>query len=165
MKRRLVTLAAAASMLLCITTAVSWTCSAWDSNAGYVAYAYHGDAVVYKVELRRSRVRVERAAVARCPISAPWSLGYGTSPYRGTYWGNGFAGFACGHVSEGATHWWLITPLWFWLVAFAVLPARSCACALTKRRRICNASCPTCGYDLRATPDRCPECGGVPAAR
>ena len=48
-----------------------------------------------------------------------------------------------------------------WLVAAASAPL-SAAWAIRRRRvrrRHRKGHCPTCGYDCRATPERCPECG------
>jgi hypothetical protein len=63
-----------------------------------------------------------------------------------------------GHVTEFNLFliWPLVlgVPLTVWTAQFL---ARR---VFRKRNR--SGLCPKCGYDLRATPDRCPECGTIP---
>jgi hypothetical protein len=47
-----------------------------------------------------------------------------------------------------------------------MLPTATVAYMLIfRRRRVLVGRCEHCGYDLCATPDRCPECGHVPASQ
>ncbi len=46
------------------------------------------------------------------------------------------------------------------IAIFALLPAGVGLQMFRRRRRA--GLCRSCGYDLRATPERCPECGAVP---
>jgi len=43
----------------------------------------------------------------------------------------------------------------------AVLPLVWLRREIRRRRRIKAGHCLSCGYDLRASPERCPECGAI----
>jgi hypothetical protein len=63
-----------------------------------------------------------------------------------------------GRLRQG---WRAGAPFWFLVVLTAILPIKY----LLRRRRISRSrssgQCQVCGYDLRATPNRCPECGAA----
>ncbi|HEY8667494.1 MAG TPA: hypothetical protein VIL86_12565 [Tepidisphaeraceae bacterium] len=83
-------------------------------------------------------------------------------------------GFELAHVTEihseaspafsRADHFGVVLPAWFLALLFAILPAIWLRRRMILRKRSRLGLCKTCGYDLRATPLRCPECGTVPAA-
>jgi hypothetical protein len=60
----------------------------------------------------------------------------------------------------------LYVPYWLLTLITLILPL-TCTTSWIRRqvqaRRHRPGLCPTCGYDLRATPNRCPECGAIPS--
>jgi len=62
-----------------------------------------------------------------------------------------------------AEFWAWAIPHWLLLLASAPIPLWRVIRWRASRRQRLEGLCSTCGYDLRATPGRCPECGGVAA--
>jgi hypothetical protein len=54
----------------------------------------------------------------------------------------------------------LIVPAWFPIILLLIPPGLFLFFRL--RKHSTPGVCAQCGYDLRATPDRCPECGTIP---
>jgi hypothetical protein len=89
---------------------------------------------------------------------------------RGPLW-QAFA--VVGPSPAGATPSWrdvrvvaagVVVPHWLAAAIASVVPLGRLTRVLRSRYRRRSAGlCPSCGYDLRATPDRCPECGAAAA--
>lgn len=56
----------------------------------------------------------------------------------------------------------IMLPIWLPILFAAILPVVLVWKLVRRRNRLIAGCCTACGYDLRATPDRCPECGAVP---
>ena len=185
--RRLLTLRAAASLLLCVAACVLWVRSygrweeaGWQAPSGrlYTATSRLG-AVSFDVTDgwppgqawagepfggRRLLLDSDPLLVASLPPPSEWSwLGFGLDRHT-TGIGiqsTGWAGTASGTA--------LIVPHWAVVLALAGVSSAAGLHPLLRRRR--NRSrrsrglCPSCGYDLRASPGRCPECGAAVVER
>jgi hypothetical protein len=79
------------------------------------------------------------------------------------YWST--TGFIVGTITDsyGRASWVVRIPWWFLLLVSVVYPT----VWLRRRLRVRHAPdhCQVCGYDLRATPARCPECGTAVATK
>jgi len=96
----------------------------------------------------------------------------GSSPDNGIREWHGFGGYADGHppcynseTPPFADGWSVRLPIWFAVLVLEIVPAAKAVGAIRRRQRSRAGLCSGCGYDLRASPDRCPECGRPAAAR
>jgi hypothetical protein len=169
-KRRPLTLAAVASLLLCIATVVLWVRSYWVEDV--LLYAREKHALAYILHCRSGALTGGRIPSFESPPQARFehratSTSLGETPMPVDEWFLGIGWFSMDfspvvNPNTPGRHLYLVkVPIWMVFLVSLPLPAiwmvrRSVSRSDTRR-------CDTCGYDLRATPDRCPECGGAAA--
>jgi hypothetical protein len=164
--RRLIFIALASlSLFLCIAILILWP----RSYAVADAWGWTWEKGALSAGLASGRLRISRILLLDESRYAPPWYAHTSYPPRSDPPTTRFPttlrnlGFAWEKTSAAGQHdtTMLIVPLWLPACLAALLPLRWRALHVRWRadRRIRAGQCPRCGYDLRATPDRCPECG------
>jgi len=178
---------AALSFLACVTAFIEWPRSYWRRDFAFATRFHRWSITTYPgfLDLTRSTnysgINLDFSHLRSGdlkPIGISWEFSFGTglpdiyvpSTRLGfgyeTYGSGSGEGFT-GEIHEsGSIDTSYYVPFWFIIALTAPLPLfplLSFRHALASRRgRVAKGLCLRCGYDLRATPDRCPECGTVP---
>jgi len=166
MKRRLFNFVSVLSLLLCVAVVAGWI----NHRRTRRTIEYSTSARTYIVTVRPMGLYLATGTYMQHYDSPGWSgshvdknvvdsgLFASDRHAGGFFWGE-FAAFTHGPRPQ-CTIAYLILPYWLLIAGSAVMPVW----AMWRWRRSVYPTgfCPSCGYDLRATPDRCPECGAVP---
>ena len=186
MRRTLFMLCSALSLLLCALVCLLWVRSIWVNDwvrynvldaergrwTGFTLVSSHGT-----IYFSCSPFRFTDPAGARRYAAATDPPGYShkrydpkpddLSAFAGSFMGRrGFALVLPAEVQRTGSDgpyayrfWRVLAPSWFLVLFLLILPAASLARLRRRRHRRARGLCATCGYDLRASPGRCPECG------
>jgi hypothetical protein len=127
-----------------------------------MTYALQGFMPQYKPGIMRRANNANRFHTTRPAEAVYFRFGVGDTPYWGGFQHGAFARPDTPGRPRSAGWQWAV-PYWAILPPLAAPPIVRAYRLLRRRRRVRAGHCPSCGYDLRATPDRCPECGTIPA--
>ena len=165
-KRRLFNLAGAVSLLLCTAVGMLWVRSYRVGTAsGYSAdlspdgmwhehYFASDGGELYLTAFRQDAPSSGAHGRFFMRDYARRELARGEESWR-------FAGFSYDYFPQMPQREWRTWGVPYWFLATLTM-ATPAAWIIRRHRRCCERHarrCPVCGYDLRATPDRCPECG------
>jgi hypothetical protein len=167
-RRRLFNLLTALSLLLCVAV-----CALWVRSFFVPDYWYRetwGGRLAAEMELQtyRGRARLQYQSQPEREVRPGFNTGwhhrrFGLSGWdtEGDFW---LWGWYYQRWPSGLMGWVLRVRMWTPALLTAVAPALWLASFLRRRGRGRSGFCPACGYDLRATPGRCPECGTMAAS-